>query len=196
MKGPRDLIYNLPSDAKGLEGYVLKHYDHIREEIESREDGQEILERSAERTYDRFRPYLKSSLRKTATGISAAGHGVGHVADLSMLSGNVLGNLGGKAINAVLQLPDAAYGIYYGVSNGNYLSPFKTVFEKLASYFPMATSLDQGTERIIKKDMVTYNVRDLEKKLDIKPYRKENVVDPKEELAKQGAEQGDLALAP
>lgn len=146
----RDLVHKVPGTKKEITNYILQNYAHVRAAVESNPQHMASLENAVNESFDKHFRYLGHLTGK----ISGAGHAVGYAADAWLLTGDIVGSLGGKFLNLLAQLPEKAYGLVYGVSTGNYLDAAQCLLEGAVSYLPGLTFVDQGLERIVKNRMV------------------------------------------
>lgn len=158
----RDIINKMPSNESDLEMYIKKNYKGIDELTSSNPNYQSSLESAVHESFSKYQPYLEKSKNKLA----AVGHGVGHLADAWFLgTGDIVGTLGGKALNLISQIPEKAYGLLYGVKTGNYWDAAKNILQGVASYLPGFTWVDEGLHRIVQKRMVKHAIKGFEERV-------------------------------
>lgn len=163
MKSIRDLVNRMPDSKKGLEDYILSYSPEIREAIEKNPDYRKTLEDITSKEFDKYSQYFGKLTQK----MSAAGHAVGYAADAWLLTGDIIGSLGGKFLHLLAQIPEKAYSVVYAARTGNYLDSLQNIFEGLISYLPGLTIADQGLTRIIQKRMVKDSIYEIEKAFGI-----------------------------
>ncbi len=171
MKSIRDLVRKMPETREDLERNVLEYSPEIRRKVEKNPEYKVTLERIVNEHYNRYESYIRGGVTHK---LSAVGHGVGYAADAYFLaSGDIVGALGGKFINLLMQLPEKFYkSISYAVRTGEYLGAIQNIIEGLVSYLPGATILDQGLSRIAQKRMLKQTIYKTSEALgvEIKPW--------------------------
>ena len=170
MKSVRDIVNKMPDSKKTLEDYILNYSPEIRDKVESNPNYRKTLERVTEEEFDQYSQYFGNLTSK----LSGAGHAVGYVADAWLSTGDIVGSLGGKFINFVMQIPEKAYSVVYALKTGNYLDSLQNIFEGIMSYAPGLTVVDQGLTRIIQKRMAKSALYKIEEELGIEhqPWHK------------------------
>lgn len=153
--GLRDIISRMPRTQEETLDYILANYQNIREKVESSPQYKAALEQSVKEAHAKYSSFLDSKYLKGVSMVSGAGHALGYSSDLYLLSGDIIGTLGGKFLNLLAQIPEKAYSIFYGFKTGNYLDTVKSIFQGLISYIPGLTFIDEGLPRIIRKRMVS-----------------------------------------
>ncbi len=163
MKSVRDIVNKMPDSKKTLEDYILNYSPEIRERVERNSDYRKTLERVTEEEFDKYSQYFGHLTSR----LSGAGHAVGYAADAWLLTGDIIGSLGGKFINFLAQIPEKAYSVAYALKTGNYLDSMQNIFEGIMSYAPGLTVVDQGLTRIIQKRMAKSALYKIEEELGI-----------------------------
>jgi len=163
MKSIRDLVNKMPETRKALEDRVLEYSPAIRAAVEKNPAYRADLSRVVDDTFDKYAPYLGG----IAHDVSAAGHAVGYAADAWLMTGDVIGSLGGKFINLLAQIPEKAYSVVYGMRTGDYLGSMKNIFEGVLSYVPGFTAVDEGLSRIVQKRMINRAAYEAENKFGL-----------------------------
>jgi hypothetical protein len=163
----RDIIRPLPDKKDELADYILEHYSHIQKHLEDNPEHQGTLADAVNASFDKYSRYIGGQ----ATKVSGAGHAVGYIADGWLLTGDIIGSLGGKFVHLLAQIPDKAHSIAYGVRTGNYLDAAKCILEGIVSYIPGLTVVDEGLTRIVQKRMIHDALTNFEKEVGIyKPW--------------------------
>ncbi len=155
----RDIVHKMPSSRQELSDYIMKHYSNINQAVASNPALKTSLDTAVDTTFDKYSKYLGNVTGK----ISGAGHAVGYAADAWLLTGDIVGSLGGKFLHLLAQIPEKAYGLVYGVQTGNYLDAARNILQGAVSYIPGLTFVDEGLERIVQKRMIKDAVSRFEK---------------------------------
>ncbi len=155
----RDIVHKMPSSRQELSDYIMKHYSNINQAVASNPALKTSLDTAVDTTFDKYSKYLGNATGK----ISGAGHTVGYAADAWLLTGDIVGSLGGKFLHLLAQIPEKAYGLVYGVQTGNYLDAARNILQGAVSYIPGLTFVDEGLERIVQKRMIKDAVSRFEK---------------------------------
>ncbi|HLC31361.1 MAG TPA: hypothetical protein VJK51_01715 [Candidatus Nanoarchaeia archaeon] len=163
MKSIRDIVNRMPATRSQLEDAVLGYSPAIKDALDRNPAYRAVISAESERTFDKYGTYLGGLTQK----LSAAGHTAGYAADAWLVTGDIVGSLGGKFINLLAQVPEKAYSIAYGVKTGNYLDSLQNIFEGVLSYLPGLTVVDQGLSRIVQKRMIKDAVYNIEERLGI-----------------------------
>ncbi len=150
MKSIRDVVHRMPESRSELEEYVLASNSRISEAVRTSPEIRDLFYRESEDTFDQYGRYLGGLAQKVAS----AGRAVGHSADAWLMTGDIVGSLGGKFIHLLAQIPEKAYSVVYGVRTGNYVDSLKNIGEGILSYLPGFTILDEGLARIVQKRMI------------------------------------------
>ncbi|HLD04603.1 MAG TPA: hypothetical protein VJG90_02685 [Candidatus Nanoarchaeia archaeon] len=115
-------------------------------------------------SFEKYRPFLHGLAQKLDL-MGGAGHAVGISADLWLAgTGDIVGSLGGKFWNFLANIPEKAYSLVYAVRTGNYMTSMKNILEGMVAYVPGLTLVDEGLDRLIRKDLMRDIVTRFEKK--------------------------------
>lgn len=148
----RDIVNRMPDTKSEISDYVIKNHKDIREAVMANPQYRASLDQAVDTTFEKYAGYLNHWTGK----LSGAGHAVGYAADAWFVgTGDIFGSLGGKFWNLLAQLPEKAYGLWYGISTGNYLDSAQNILEGAVSYLPGFTFVDQGLDRIVRKRIVS-----------------------------------------
>ncbi len=165
----RDLISPIPTGKKELADYVTGEYEQVKKAVEKNPEYAKTLASVISRVVDKYTPYLGGLAQKLG---SVSRNTVGLGADAWLLTGDIVGSLGGKFLNLIGQIPEKIISApIYAIKTGNYLDAAQNIMEGLLSYIPGLTVVDEGLGRIIKKRIVREIVAEFEKEAKIyKPW--------------------------
>jgi hypothetical protein len=155
---------DMPETKDELKAHVLNNPDvqkmieHAKKSPTDYNTVKQHIDDVVDRNYETFRDYIGPGKADT---LSKAGSAVGYAADTYALTGDIFGALGGKFVHLMAQIPDAAYGVWYGVKTGDYLGAGANLLRKAGSYVPGLTFLDKGLRRIAKERMAEKTLEDL-----------------------------------
>jgi len=171
MKSVRDIVKKMPETRDDLENRVFEYSLEIRDKVEGNPEYRNRLEQIVDEEFRRYEPYIK----KGVTGkLGGFGHVVGYAADAYFFTtGDIVGTLGGKFLNLILQIPEKFYkNISYAIHTNDYLAAVQNIVEGFVSYLPGLTVLDQGLSRIAQKKMVSRTLYRVGEALgvEIKPW--------------------------
>ncbi len=162
--GLRDLVHSIPKEREDLEAYVLHNYRHVAEQVKKEQGSKDRLSDAVNESFENYKPFLHGLAQKLDL-MGGAGRELGITADLWLAgTGDIIGSLGGKFLDFLANIPEKAYGLVYSVQTGNYMTGIKNILEGLASYIPGLSLVDEGLDRLIRKDMMRDIVSRFEKK--------------------------------
>ena len=165
-----EMIRNIPSDKTGLQRHIgeCAFNDKTTCELLKNPLYKSRLDEIVAQNYETYSPYFSGTSQK----LGELGRAVGYVGDAYLAgTGDIIGSLGIKWLHGLAQIPEKAYGLWYGIKTGDFSGSAENLVKGALSYVPGLTFIDEGLGSIAKKRVVESSLEQFQKEMGVyKPW--------------------------